>query len=267
MARRSRGSSAARADNGIGIFGIAPGADSSWPLKPARPRPLAPQRPCAVAGACRGSQCGHRGPRAAPQFESGGPAGPAVGDDSSPTAVAGGITVVAAALEEGEQAPGFPASLEAVIAVVASDPQGRVRGTGGDEADAAAGGPRHRDPDHRTPPGLRLPLRQLTGRRACLRDRRPLVGGGAAALPSAGVCPPARVHTADRGGKRHAPGGHRPGGCLHRGGEAVGAAGLSLTPGKTFHHGRTTSSPARQATRKKFRGSIEPFAQPRGITV
>jgi subtilisin family serine protease len=42
-----------------------------------------------------------------------------------------GITVVAAALQEGEQAPGFPASMETVIAVLASDPQGQVRGAAG----------------------------------------------------------------------------------------------------------------------------------------
>jgi subtilisin family serine protease len=36
------------------------------------------------------------------------------------------ITVVAAVMEAGEQAPGFPASLPAVIAVLASDHQGRI---------------------------------------------------------------------------------------------------------------------------------------------
>jgi subtilisin family serine protease len=44
-------------------------------------------------------------------------------------AIDGGVTVVASALAEGRHSPGFPASLAAVIAVLASDPHGRVRHT------------------------------------------------------------------------------------------------------------------------------------------
>src|SRR5262249_9704586 len=39
-----------------------------------------------------------------------------------------GITVVAAALEASTQGPGFPASLEGVMAIRASDPAGQVHG-------------------------------------------------------------------------------------------------------------------------------------------
>jgi subtilisin family serine protease len=42
-----------------------------------------------------------------------------------------GITVVAAAQKEGPSVPGFPASLETVIGVLASDSQGKVDGTAG----------------------------------------------------------------------------------------------------------------------------------------
>jgi len=116
---------AARANNGIGIFGIAPEADI-----------LAVKACWEGASGAREALCTSWTLAKAVDLTMlervqilnlslAGPPDPLLARLIS-KAVEGGMIVVAAVLERGKQAPGFPASLEAVIAVVASDTRGQV---------------------------------------------------------------------------------------------------------------------------------------------
>jgi subtilisin family serine protease len=118
---------AARAGNGIGIFGIAPEATivalkGCWQLNTAR------------------AECGswtlakalnHAIDKAGVRllnFSLGGPPKDDLLKKLFEKAEERGITVVAAAQKEGPVVPGFPASLETVLGVLASDDHGKVDG-------------------------------------------------------------------------------------------------------------------------------------------
>jgi subtilisin family serine protease len=121
---------AATADNKVGIFGIAPQADIVAVKACWQPAPGTHAAMCSSWTLAKAIDFTILVGAQLLNLSLTGPPDPLLARLLA-KAVAGGITVVAAALEEGEQAPGFPASLEAVIAVVASDPQGRVRGAAG----------------------------------------------------------------------------------------------------------------------------------------
>jgi subtilisin family serine protease len=126
---------AARADNGIGIFGIAPEAELIA-LKACWPR--APQAPGALCSSWTLAKAIDFALQAGAQvlnFSLAGPPDPLLARLLT-TAVQHQITIVAAVLEEGERGPGFPASLETVLAIRSSDPHGHVHSMVG--ADAAA---------------------------------------------------------------------------------------------------------------------------------
>jgi subtilisin family serine protease len=121
---------AARADNGIGIFGIAPEA-TIVALKACWHTPGVLHADCTSWTLCKALDFAID--KAGVQLLNLSLGGP---EDRLlrrllVTAEQRGITVVAAAQKEGPEGPGFPASLETVIAVLASDFQGKVDGTAG----------------------------------------------------------------------------------------------------------------------------------------
>jgi subtilisin family serine protease len=118
---------AAKADNHIGIFGIAPDAEivavkACWQRAPGVVEAvcsswtLAKAVDYAIGAGVRVLNLSLTGPP-----------DPLLARLIT-RAVEGGITAVAAAVEGGEQAPGFPASLATVLGVLASDVHGEVRG-------------------------------------------------------------------------------------------------------------------------------------------
>src|SRR5262252_4344042 len=118
---------AARADNGTGIFGIAPGAPliavkACW-QRTASDR----QAVCSSWSLAKALDFVLHGRAQVLNLSLGGPADPLL-TRLLMAAMTQGITVVAATLEASTQGPGFPASLEGVMAVRASDPAGQVHG-------------------------------------------------------------------------------------------------------------------------------------------
>src|SRR5215471_2066645 len=118
---------AARADNGTGIFGIAPGAHliavkACW-QRTASDR----QAVCSSWSLAKALDFVLHTRAQVLNLSLGGPADPLL-TRLLTTALTQGRTVVAATLEARAQAPGFPASLEGVLAVRASDPAGQVHG-------------------------------------------------------------------------------------------------------------------------------------------
>ena len=121
---------AARADNGIGIFGIAPEA-AIVALKACWYASGLGRAECTTWTLCKALNFALD--TAAAQLLNlslGGPEDPLL-KRLLEEAEKRGITVVAAAQQVGPHVPGFPASLETVIAVLASDSQGKVDGTAG----------------------------------------------------------------------------------------------------------------------------------------
>jgi Subtilase family len=122
---------AARAGNGIGIFGTAPEADivalkACWQLDPH-------QALCSSWSLQRAVDFANETGVQLLNLSLAGPSDPLL-ERLLITAEKRGITVVAAALHgEAVGAPGFPASMPTVIAVLASDRQGRVHGATGGE--------------------------------------------------------------------------------------------------------------------------------------
>jgi subtilisin family serine protease len=117
---------AARANNDQGIFGIAPEADivavkACWQRAPGTREAvcsswtLAKAIDFTILTGVQVLNMSLTGPR------------DALLERLIRKAIDNGISVVTAALAEGELTPGFPASLETVIAVLASDPNGWVR--------------------------------------------------------------------------------------------------------------------------------------------
>jgi subtilisin family serine protease len=121
---------AARADNGIGIFGIAPEA-AIVALKACWYASGVGRADCTTWTLCKALNFAID-TAAAPllNLSLGGPEDPLL-KRLLEQAEQRGITVVAAAQQAGPNVPGFPASLETVIAVLASDSQGKVDGTAG----------------------------------------------------------------------------------------------------------------------------------------
>jgi subtilisin family serine protease len=119
---------AAKAGNGIGIFGIAPEAaivalKACWQLPPSPS-----QAECSswtLANAINFAI--DKGGAKLLNLSLGGPPDQLLADLLQ-VAEERGITVVAAAQQAGPAAPGFPASLKTVIGVLASDPHGQVDG-------------------------------------------------------------------------------------------------------------------------------------------
>jgi subtilisin family serine protease len=117
---------AARAGNGIGIFGTAPEADivalkACWQLDPR-------QALCSSWSLQRAVDFANESGVKLLNLSLAGPPDELL-ERLLITAEERGITVVAAALQgEGVAAPGFPASMATVIAVLDSDRQGQVRG-------------------------------------------------------------------------------------------------------------------------------------------
>jgi Subtilase family len=118
---------AAKADNHIGIFGIAPDAEivavkACWQRVPGVVEAVCSSWTLAKAvdyAIVAGVQVLN--------LSLTGPPDPLLARLIT-RAVESGITAVAAAVEGGEQAPGFPASLGTVLGVLASDMHGEVRG-------------------------------------------------------------------------------------------------------------------------------------------
>jgi subtilisin family serine protease len=128
---------AARADNSIGIFGIAPEAEiiaikACWQRAPQAPGALCSSWTLAKAV----DFALHAGAQVL-NFSLAGPPDPLLARLIA-TAVQRHITIVAAVLEEGERGPGFPASLETVIAIRTSDPRRHVHSAVGKSAAALA---------------------------------------------------------------------------------------------------------------------------------
>src|SRR5262249_1140597 len=116
---------AARADNGVGIFGIAPEAEiialkACWHRTPQAPGAFCSSWTLAKAVGSALQSGAH-----VLNFSLAGPPDPLLARLIA-AAVQRHITIVAAILEEGERGPGFPASLETVSAIRTSDPRGHV---------------------------------------------------------------------------------------------------------------------------------------------
>ena len=206
----------ARANNNEGIFGVAPEADligikacwhstagglearcSSWTLAKAID--------FAVVNGTR-----------VVNLSLGGPPDPLL-TRLIAKAIERGTTVVAAAME-GPNAPGFPASLPEVIGVVASDSHNDVR-SGEAQSRDDAGRSGRGDPDHGPAARVRVPLRNVPGRRSCLGRRRapPRAGADDVARPGS---PRVVRDGAPRDGQRRA--GDSAGRCVCRAGQARG---------------------------------------------
>jgi subtilisin family serine protease len=168
---------AARAGNGIGIFGIAPEAGivalkGCWQL-------TSGQAMCSSWTLCKALN--HAIDKAGVRLFNlslGGPPDQLL-ERLLSTAEKRGITVVAAAQKAGPGAPGFPASLETVIGVLASDIHGKVDGAAGEKPTRllAAPGieivttvpPDSYDPDN----GSSFAAAHVTGVAALLLEREP----------------------------------------------------------------------------------------------
>lgn len=128
---------AARADNGVGIFGIAPEAEiialkACWQRTPQAPGAL-----CSSWTLAKAVDFAIQTGAQVLNFSLAGPPDALLARLIA-TAVQRQITIVAAVLEEGGRGPGFPASLETVIAIRTSDPRGQVRSAVGKAAAALA---------------------------------------------------------------------------------------------------------------------------------
>lgn len=117
----------ARAGNAVGIFGVAPEAEIVAAKACWQRAPEALEAVCSSWTLAKAVDFAVRTGVQILNLSLAGPPDPLLARLIT-KAVANGTTSVAAALEKGAQAPGFPASLETVIAVVASDPHGRLRG-------------------------------------------------------------------------------------------------------------------------------------------
>ena len=125
-------------------------------------------------------------------------------------------TIVVAAAMEGAGAPGFPASLPEVIGVVASDSHNDVRSGERNRRDDAGRAGRG-DPHHGTAARVRLPLRNIPGRRSCLGRRCAPPPAGAEDVARPGAPRVVRDGT-PRDGRRDA--GDSAGRCVCRAGQA-----------------------------------------------
>ena len=117
---------AADAGNHIGIFGVAPGAlllvaKACWHRAPTSVEAL-----CSSWALARALDFAIAGEAQILNLSLGGPPDPLLGRLIA-KAVQRGTTVVAAVMERGAAAPGFPASLDLVIAVLASNARGEIR--------------------------------------------------------------------------------------------------------------------------------------------
>jgi subtilisin family serine protease len=117
---------AADADNGIGIFGVAPKAEivvakACWHRTPAELGAV-----CSSWTLAKAVDFAITGEVRVLNLSLGGPPDHLLARLIA-KAVDRGIVVVAAVMEHAQPAPGFPASLPSVIAVIASDPRGAVR--------------------------------------------------------------------------------------------------------------------------------------------
>jgi subtilisin family serine protease len=116
---------AARAGNGVGIFGTAPEAEivalkACWQLDPR-------QAVCSSWSLQRAVDFANEAGVQLLNLSLAGPPDPLL-ERLLITAEERGITVVAAALPSETAAPGFPASMATVMGTLASDPRGHVRG-------------------------------------------------------------------------------------------------------------------------------------------
>lgn len=116
---------AARANNGAGIFGIAPEADilaikACW-----HPTPRAREALCSSWTLAKAVDFAIAAKAQVLNMSLAGPSDPLLARLLT-TAGEHGMTVVAAILEDEARAPGFPASLRGVIATAACDVQGKI---------------------------------------------------------------------------------------------------------------------------------------------
>lgn len=117
---------AADADNGVGIFGVAPEAlimvaKACWHRTAATREAV-----CNSWTLAKAVDFAITGEARVLNLSLGGPPDPLLARLIA-RAIERGITVVAAVMDRARPAPGFPASLEPVIAVIASDSRGAVR--------------------------------------------------------------------------------------------------------------------------------------------
>lgn len=121
---------AADADNGIGIFGVAPRAEivvakACWHRTPTRLEAV-----CSSWTLAKAVDFAITGEVRVLNLSLGGPPDQLLARLIT-RAIDRGIVVVAAVMDQAQPAPGFPASLPSVIAVIASDSHGAVRIPGG----------------------------------------------------------------------------------------------------------------------------------------
>jgi subtilisin family serine protease len=117
---------AASADNAIGIFGIAPDADLVAVKACWHPTAGAPEALCSSWTLAKAIDFVIHAEARVMNLSLTGPHDPLLARLIK-TALERHITVVTAVLEDSAQGPGFPASLDTVIAIHASDPHGQVR--------------------------------------------------------------------------------------------------------------------------------------------
>jgi subtilisin family serine protease len=117
---------AADADNHVGIFGVAPEAQIMVAKACWHRAPAAVEAVCSSWALARAIDFAIAGDAQILNLSLGGPPDPLLARLIA-KAVDRGATVVAAVMERGAPAPGFPASLDPVIAVIASDVHGEVR--------------------------------------------------------------------------------------------------------------------------------------------
>ncbi len=117
---------AADADNGIGIFGVAPEAQIMVAKACWHRTAAALEAVCSSWTLAKAVDFAITGEARVLNLSLGGPPDPLLARLIA-KAIDRGITVVAAVMDHARPAPGFPASLEPVIAVIASDPRGAVR--------------------------------------------------------------------------------------------------------------------------------------------
>ena len=117
---------AADADNGIGIFGVAPQAEIVVAKACWQRTPSALEAVCSSWTLAKAVDFAITGEVRVLNLSLGGPPDPLLARLIT-KAIDRGIVVVAAVMEHAQPAPGFPASLPSVIAVIASDARGVVR--------------------------------------------------------------------------------------------------------------------------------------------
>jgi subtilisin family serine protease len=117
----------ARADNGMGIYGIAPGAELLAVKACWHRRPGSSEAWCSSWTLAKAIDFAIIERVQVLNLSLSGPHDPLLGRLIVKAVEERGITVVAAVMERGDPALSFPSSLSTVIAVVASDAQGSVR--------------------------------------------------------------------------------------------------------------------------------------------